>query len=463
MRATFTYLIGPKKGECAKFDADRISVGRAPDNMLSLGDGARRVSSHHAEIIRRGDQYVLRDLGSTNGTMISGRRVVVSELAAGDLIELGAGGPLLRFCIERPEKEDQVETVSTDQREDDRVRTAAAVQNEAAGHRAVAGLKSNATLLAALVAAMLLGGVGGIVASSRLRASDPESMSFAEIAELNRPAVVLIRTEFELLDSSGQVTTTEARTGSGFILPKSGLIVTTRHVIRDWEYNTLPPGMTGRLTKIEAILPLHTLEDAVPAEVYKLGPDTFVDVAVLRISPPSERFVYGVEPDISHTNPGDEVVVIGYPLGLDLLQWTKDTMADPSLSTGTVSRVGHDFIQLNLRAYHGNSGGPVFNRKGQVIGILTGRLGSAQDIALCTPISAALTLVKEEIGSLGAQASLPASFRDRGYSLLAQRQAAMDACAPRFSNKGTHLWQIKHNASEDERPTKSFSRQSACF
>ncbi len=389
MRATFTYLIGPQKGERAKFDAERILVGRAPDNTLCLGDGARRVSSHHAEVTQRGDQYVLRDLGSTNGTMINGRRVVVSELAHDDLIEFGAGGPLLRFGIERPEKEDQLETVSKDRKGRDRVLSTAMAQDEAAGYRAVAGLKSNGALIAALVAAMLLGGVAGIVASFRLRASDPESMSFAEIAELNSPAVVLIRTEFELLDSSGQVTTTEARTGSGFIIPDSGLIVTNRHLVRDWEYNPPPPGTTGRITKIEAILPHHILEDLLPAEVYRLGENN-VDVAILRIDSPNLPFVLGIEPDLSHTNPGDEVLVIGYPLGLELLEKTKDTTADPSLSPGIVSRVGHDFIQLNLRAYHGNSGGPVLNRKGEVIGILTGNLGSAPDIALCTPIRSAL-------------------------------------------------------------------------
>jgi len=409
MRATFTHLIGPQKGERTKFDTPRISIGRARDNQLCLGDGARRVSSHHAEVIKRGDQFLLRDLGSTNGTMINGRRVVVSELAPDDLIELGAGGPLLRFGIERPGEEEHVERVSTERQEHDRLRSAVTAKDEMAGHRAVASLKSNATLIAALAAAMLLGGVGGIVASSRLRATDPESMSFAEIAELNRAAVVLIRTEFELLDSSGQVTTTEARTGSGFILPESGLIVTNRHVIRDWEYNVPPPGMTGRMTKIEAILPHHTLDDAVPAEVYRLGSNS-VDVAILRIGSPSPQFVHGVQPEIGHTNQGDEVVVIGYPLGLDLLQWTKDTTAEPSISTGSVSRVGHDFIQLNLRAYHGNSGGPVINRKGEVIGILTGHFGGAQEIAVCTPVSAALELV-----SLGAQASLPAAFRSRSF------------------------------------------------
>ena len=405
MRATFTHLIGPQKGTRVDFESDRISVGRAQDNRLCLGDAARRVSSHHAEVLRHGDQYLLRDLGSTNGTMINGRRVVVSELAPGDLIEFGAGGPLLRFGVELSEKEALNPAAGTSQEPDHgsssgTIRLGATTLRDIPGSKNnIAGAKNNTPLIAALVAAMLLGGIGGLVASSRLRVSDPDLMSFAEIAELNRPSVVLIRTEFELADSTGQVMTTEARTGSGFLLAENGLIVTNRHVIRDWEYNTPPPGMTGRVTKIEVILPNHTLENAVPADIYKLGPDTSVDVAILRLNSAGGRTVHGVEPDLGHINPGDEVVVIGYPLGLDLLQWTKDTTADPSLSTGSVSRVGLDFIQLNLRAYQGNSGGPVFNRKGEVIGILTGKFGSAQEIALCTPISAALKLVNDETGS----------------------------------------------------------------
>src|SRR5215207_8980995 len=100
MRVTLTHQIGPEKGKREQFEIERISIGRASNNALSFGDDARRVSSHHAEIIRRGDHFVLRDLGSTNGTMINGRRVIASEIHADDLIEFGAGGPLLRFGIE---------------------------------------------------------------------------------------------------------------------------------------------------------------------------------------------------------------------------------------------------------------------------------------------------------------------------------------------------------------------------
>ena len=67
--------------------------------------------------------------------------------------------------------------------------------------------------------------------------SAARNLTSAEVAALNSPAVVFIRTEFELLDSSGQVTATEARTGSGFVVSESGLVVTNRHLVRDWEYN----------------------------------------------------------------------------------------------------------------------------------------------------------------------------------------------------------------------------------
>lgn len=393
MRATFTYLITSKKGERAGFDDRRISIGRAPDNMLCLGEDALRVSSHHAEVIRRGDQYLLRDLGSTNGTMINGRRVVVGELAHDDLIEFGAGGPLLRFGVERVDKQTQHQSASGKE---------IGGPDSKISQQPLRGLKNNGILIAALMTAMLLGGVGGIVASSRLRASDAERLSFAEIAELNSPAVVFIRVEFDLLDSAGQVTTREARTGSGFVASggsESGLIITNRHLVRAWEYNSESPGGSGRVTKIEVVLPHQKREDAVTAEIYKLGPANSPDVAILKFAS-SKAAVHGIDANIGNMNQGDEVVVIGYPLGLDLMERTKDERIDPSLSTGIVSRVGQDFIQLNLRAYHGNSGGPVLDRKGEVIGILTANVSGAQDIALATPISAAVALARSELESI---------------------------------------------------------------
>ena len=389
MRAVLTHLVGNDKGRRERFDKERISIGRAPDNDLTFSDGQRRVSSHHAEIIRRGEGFLLHDLGSTNGTMINGRRVVTSELNHDDMIEFGAGGPLLRFGVELDEAEQALAAQAGD--------AAARETPRRTTERLPRPAPRRNGLIAAIVVAMLMGAAGGVFLSMRLAARpNDDEMTFAEIAEQNRPAVVFIRAEFELVDENGEVKTTEARTGSGFIVSADGLIVTNRHVVRDWEYNKPPQDWTGRITKLEIIQAGQRREDAARAEVYRLGKDASgADVAILRMKSAQVRFVRSREPDLSRVSPGDDVAVFGYPFGLDLLAKTHDEQVEPSLSTGIVSRVGQDFIQLNLRAYHGNSGGPVFNRRGEVIGILTANVTSAQDITLVTPISAALELIRQ--------------------------------------------------------------------
>src|SRR5689334_20200023 len=207
MRAVLTHLLGSDKGKRERFDKERITIGRAPDNDLTFGDGQRRVSSHHAEIVRRGEGFLLQDLGSTNGTRINGRRVITSELNPDDMIEFGAGGPLLRFAVELDEGEQAMgaqEAAADDDRKTPRRSTDRLPRPVP---------RRNGLLIAAIVVAMLMGAAGGVILSTRLRGgSTNEEMSFAEVAEQNRPAVVLIRAEFELLDESGDVRRSDART-----------------------------------------------------------------------------------------------------------------------------------------------------------------------------------------------------------------------------------------------------------
>jgi serine protease Do len=392
MIATFTHLTSSRRGVCEKFAGDTITIGRASNNTLCFGDNERRVSSHHAQITRHDDTFLLRDLGSTNGTMLNGRRIIISELNADDLIEFGAGGPLIRFGLEQVavEKTDSGNTPSQISNINDGKTQPTEESFAMFIRRFLRQRKTNTRLTTAIVVSMIFGAAFGIWLSSNMTPVDGER--FTTVAKLNSPAVVFIETEFELVDSDGNITTIESRTGSGFVVSESGLIVTNRHLIRDWEYSQPPVGITGRTKSISVIFQGQKRSEAIPATIAKLSSDASLDLVILQIAPPPNMpTIYGMEPDLSHIGQGEEVATIGYPLGMQLLT---DDRIDTSLATGFVSRIGQDAIQLDLHAHHGNSGGPVLNLKGEVIGIVTSNLANAQNITFCIPIGVAYEMLK---------------------------------------------------------------------
>ena len=70
---------------------DLVTVGRVSDNTIQIEDAS--VSSHHAELVLRGTDYVLKDTGSTNGTRLNGQQVPPDEehqLQAEDRIRFGS-------------------------------------------------------------------------------------------------------------------------------------------------------------------------------------------------------------------------------------------------------------------------------------------------------------------------------------------------------------------------------------
>ena len=162
MRITFTHQIGPRKGEVDKFEADTVRVGRASDNMLAFSGAERRVSAHHAEIKRKGNHYILQDLGSTNGTMINGRRVITTELKRGDLIEFGAGGPLVRFGVEDDSDSEPTVRLEREKRAKDQDDFVHPSTVERIVDRAVRTRASNLRLIIAIAAAMAIGAAVGI-------------------------------------------------------------------------------------------------------------------------------------------------------------------------------------------------------------------------------------------------------------------------------------------------------------
>jgi pSer/pThr/pTyr-binding forkhead associated (FHA) protein len=78
---------GPNAGSKYLLDAEVTRAGRHPDSDIFLDDIT--VSRRHAEIIRRSDGYVLRDVGSLNGTYVNRDRVEETILANGDELQIG--------------------------------------------------------------------------------------------------------------------------------------------------------------------------------------------------------------------------------------------------------------------------------------------------------------------------------------------------------------------------------------
>jgi hypothetical protein len=72
-----------------------VRIGRKPDNDLVMKNDT--VSSHHAEILKRGDKFIIADLGASNGVFVEGKRVENTALENGDIIELGE--VRLRFTL----------------------------------------------------------------------------------------------------------------------------------------------------------------------------------------------------------------------------------------------------------------------------------------------------------------------------------------------------------------------------
>ena len=94
--ALLTFETGPFAGRIVALPNQMVSIGRAPDNDVVVGDPA--TSGHHGRIDVRLGSFWISDLGSTNGTMVNGESVIEKQLSDGDTIAIGQN--TLRFSLE---------------------------------------------------------------------------------------------------------------------------------------------------------------------------------------------------------------------------------------------------------------------------------------------------------------------------------------------------------------------------
>lgn len=164
--------------------------------------------------------------------------------------------------------------------------------------------------------------------------------------------------------------------GSGFIISKSGYIVTNYHVIED-------------AADIKVILTTRQQFDA-----KLIGGDAKTDLALLKIEA-GETLPTVPAGDSDNLEVGEWVMAIGNPFGLG-----------HTVTTGIVSAKGRtigagpydDFIQTDASINPGNSGGPLFNMRGEVIGINTAIVPQGQGIGFAIPSNMALNILGQLSG-----------------------------------------------------------------
>ncbi len=241
------------------------------------------------------------------------------------------------------------------------------------------------TLLGVMALAVLLLVVQGGKAGDGFSAELAGPADFSHVVEATMPSLVKVENEAMTphpalfgANETGEVP--ELREGTGFFVDKSGLIITNYHVVDGAES-----------------LKVITYDRKIyPAEL--VGGDAFTDVALIKIKP-DFKVRPAVLGDSSKMKVGQWVIALGNPLGLEFFA-----------TAGIVSGFGppgpgyigyYDFIQVDVNIKPGNSGGPLLNARGEVVGINNAYMGPGTGIGFAIPINRAresMTLIKKQGG-----------------------------------------------------------------
>jgi S1-C subfamily serine protease len=217
-----------------------------------------------------------------------------------------------------------------------------------------------------------------IVEASDEAVLDAYSRAVMHVAETLKPSVVKIDVTLDPKDprvqeaarrSGGRNENGPHGSGSGFVFTPDGFILTNSHVVHD-------------AVKIDVSLP-----DGRKAQAQFIGEDPDNDLAVIRLDLP------GLVPvslgDSSALKVGQLVVAIGNPYGFETTVTAGIVSALGRSLRAQTGRLMDSVIQTDAALNPGNSGGPLVNSAGQVVGVNTAMIQMAQGLCFATPINTA--------------------------------------------------------------------------
>jgi serine protease Do len=165
--------------------------------------------------------------------------------------------------------------------------------------------------------------------------------------------------------------------GSGFIINSTGSIITNAHVVKDMD--TVNIKLSDGRSFIGSVV----------------GRDKGKDIALINIYINGLEYIQLGDSSSSKLKQGDRVIAFGYPFGLD---------GEVSIKEGTISRRLYDgdttYLETSAEIHPGNSGGPLVNSRGDVVGMNVAILGEAingvligETIKLAIPINVVKNLI----------------------------------------------------------------------
>lgn len=268
--------------------------------------------------------------------------------------------------------------------------------------------RSSATALAGVVLSIIVGFGAGWAGANHATSTDlldgsamspqkqivtSESQLISSIAQTVGPSVVSVNVTGTSQNAGGffgYSSQPEQSAGTGIILTSDGLIITNRHVV--------PDGTTS----VSVTLSNGTeLKDV--SVVGRTSSSSDLDIAFLKINnADGNKLVPAALGDSSKVGVGDAVVAIGNALGQfqntvtsGIISGYGRSVQASSADDQQSSESLDDLFQTDAAINEGNSGGPLVNMNGQVIGINTAIAGDAQNIGFAIPINDVIGLIQQ--------------------------------------------------------------------
>lgn len=500
------HLSGRYRGRIQRITEDRAAIGTGHDaeirfsaEDLTPGLSDLPAFGPYAVLKRRGETYELRAALEAD-VWVNGRRTEQRLLESGDVMEIGEGGPVLRFRLYPPGSRayKSVSEVFSDCAE-------CARHGRSVAHRAgvllarppmelLTRTSPMVRVAATAVIVMLVAAVGmlwlrsqrleqRLIAETRVVRGLAELLERGDTAPLSAEAVAELRDA--LSDSLARIETLEARsgargrviaessravvfvqggwgfdhrdgrplrlvgvgpdgaplmgpggpmvtldgdgppieilyTGTAFVVTSDGYLLTNRHVALPWDYDA-----PRALLESEELVPVmrrfigYLPGVAEPFDIEFVRASEALDVALLH-GEPVDAEIRPLGLTEQPPRPGDEVIVIGYPTGIQALlaradpeavqaiideepldfwrigrRLSDDGLIAPLATVGVVGQVSASSVVYDAETTYGGSGGPVLNLKGHVLAVNMAILPQFGGSNLGVPAAEALRLLRQ--------------------------------------------------------------------